>query len=177
MGSHLDPSAKSRDTVDRCSFENGQRLILFPPTVAREQDGTAVAACTQATSGNFGGQVARPNISVGADPFRRGGIYARDRARAKPAPAKVEVNLMRRSRLPVFLMSLMAVGVAAGGLYWLSSPSTQHAAVQQKKSSQSARRGGAVPVVTQLVTVEDFPIRRRTIGILESPATVIIRSR
>jgi membrane fusion protein, multidrug efflux system len=34
-----------------------------------------------------------------------------------------------------------------------------------------------VPVVTQLVTVEDFPIRRRTIGILESPVTVIIRSR
>jgi multidrug efflux system membrane fusion protein len=71
----------------------------------------------------------------------------------------------------------LAVGIAAGGLYWSSSPSTQQAAVQQRKSSQSAQRGAAVPVVTQLVTIEDFPIRRRTIGILESPATVIIRSR
>jgi membrane fusion protein, multidrug efflux system len=31
--------------------------------------------------------------------------------------------------------------------------------------------------MSQLVTVEDFPIRRRTIGILESRATIIIRSR
>jgi len=97
--------------------------------------------------------------------------------RAKPAAAKVGVNLMRRSRLPAILASLLAVGVVVGGVYWLSLPSTQPAAVQQKKSSQSAQRGGAVPVVSQLVTVEDFPIRRRTIGILESPATVIIRSR
>ena len=84
---------------------------------------------------------------------------------------------MRRSRLPAIFVGLLAVGVAVGGLYWFSSPSTQRAAVQQNKTSQSAKRGAAVPVVTQLVTVEDFPIRRRTIGILESPATVIIRSR
>lgn len=84
---------------------------------------------------------------------------------------------MRRSRLPAILASLLAVGVVAAGVYWLSLPSTPRAAPQPKKSSQSVQRGGAVPVVTQLVTVEDFPIRRRTIGILESPATVIIRSR
>ena len=84
---------------------------------------------------------------------------------------------MRQSRLPAILLSLLVVGIAAGGLYWFSSPSTQRAAVQQNKSSQSAQRGGAVPVITQLLTIEDFPIRRRTIGILESPATVIIRSR
>jgi membrane fusion protein, multidrug efflux system len=97
--------------------------------------------------------------------------------RANPAAAKVGVNLMRLSRLPAILASILAVGVVAAGAYWLSLPSTQRAAVQPKKSSQSMQRGGAVPVVTQLVTVEDFPIRRRTIGILESPATVIIRSR
>jgi multidrug efflux system membrane fusion protein len=84
---------------------------------------------------------------------------------------------MRQSRLPAILLSLFVVGIAAGGLYWSSSPSTQRAAVQKNKSSQSAQHGGAVPVITQLLTIEDFPIRRRTIGILESPATVIIRSR
>jgi multidrug efflux system membrane fusion protein len=83
---------------------------------------------------------------------------------------------MRRSRLPAILASLLAVGVVTATVYWLSLPSTQRDAVQPKKSSPSVQRG-AVPVVTQLVTVEDFPIRRRTIGILESPATVIIRSR
>jgi hypothetical protein len=72
MGSHRYSSAKSRGIVDRCSFENGQRLILFPPTPPREQDSTAVAACAQATTGNFGRQVARPNISVGAEPISAG---------------------------------------------------------------------------------------------------------
>jgi membrane fusion protein, multidrug efflux system len=95
---------------------------------------------------------------------------------AEPAAAKVEVNRMRRSRLPAILASLLAVGVVTAMVYWLSLPSTQRDAVQPKKSSPSVQRG-AVPVVSQLVTVEDFPIRRRTIGILESPATVIIRSR
>jgi membrane fusion protein, multidrug efflux system len=95
---------------------------------------------------------------------------------AEPAAAKVEVNRMRRSRLPAILASLLAVGVVTATVYWLSLPSTQPDAVQPKKSSPSVQRG-AVPVVSQLVTVEDFPIRRRTIGILESPATVIIRSR
>ncbi len=43
---------------------------------------------------------------------------------------------------------------------------------------QAAQRpAAAVPVTTALVQVEDFPIRRRTIGILESPATVVVRSR
>jgi len=45
------------------------------------------------------------------------------------------------------------------------------------KRRRALRHAVSVPVVTQLVTVEDFPVRRRTIGILESPATVIIRSR
>jgi Biotin-lipoyl like len=109
--------------------------------------------------------------------YRQGGLYACDRACGKPAAAEVGVKLMRRSRLPAILASLVAVAIAAGGAYWFSSSSTQRAAVQSKKSSQSGQRGGAVPVVTQLVTVAEFPIRRRTIGILESPATVIIRSR
>lgn len=35
----------------------------------------------------------------------------------------------------------------------------------------------ADPVVTEVIQLEDFPIRRRTIGLLESPAIVVIRSR
>ena len=38
-------------------------------------------------------------------------------------------------------------------------------------------RSGSVPVITQLAKIEDFPVRRTTIENLESPATVIIRSR
>jgi multidrug efflux system membrane fusion protein len=38
-------------------------------------------------------------------------------------------------------------------------------------------RGAPVPVVTATAVSEPFRIRRRTIGILESPATVVIRSR
>jgi len=49
----------------------------------------------------------------------------------------------------------------------------EHPAVHHKTARASA--SASVPVVTQRVTVEDFPERR--IGILESPATVTIRSR
>jgi multidrug efflux system membrane fusion protein len=83
---------------------------------------------------------------------------------------------MRRSRLLAIAFSLVALGIAAGVIHWLFA--TQ-APVGQKTAAGKARQSAAsgVPVITQVVGVEDFPIRRRTIGILESPATVIIRSR
>ena len=83
---------------------------------------------------------------------------------------------MRRSRLLAIAFSLVALGIAAGVIHWLFA--TQ-APVGQKTAAGKARQSAAsgVPVITQVVGVEDFPIRRRTIGILESPASVIIRSR
>src|SRR5689334_9535568 len=83
---------------------------------------------------------------------------------------------MSRPRLAAVLV---LIGISAAVLLYRSyAPPTQPARVGQKKGSDKpAERAGAVPVVTELVKVDDFPIRRRTIGILESPATVIIRSR
>jgi len=45
------------------------------------------------------------------------------------------------------------------------------------RTPAGTRTAAAVPVVTRLVEMADFPVRRRTIGTFESPATVIIRSR
>jgi multidrug efflux system membrane fusion protein len=87
------------------------------------------------------------------------------------------VHGMRQSRRSAFVVALLAVAIAAGAGYWYSWPFSQHAAVASRKGSRATTPVGSVPVVSQLVTVEDFPIRRRTIGILESPATIIIRSR
>jgi hypothetical protein len=72
MGSHGYPPAHWRDIVDRWSFENGEKTILFRPTAAREQGSAAIVVCAQATSGNFGRHGARPNISVGAEPISAG---------------------------------------------------------------------------------------------------------
>ena len=118
---------------------------------------------------------ARPNASFGVEPISSAGLYAGDLARAKPAAAKVRVHAMQPSRRSALVVGLLAVAIAVGAAYWFRWPSEQ-AGVGQKKT-RSAARSVSVPVVTQLVTVEDFPVRRRTIGILESPATVIIRSR
>src|SRR5262245_10939358 len=88
---------------------------------------------------------------------------------------------MSRSRRYVLVICLLVAGVTAGVAYRFLSPISERTQLGQKsaahKARQSAKGSTVVPVITQVVTVEDFPIRRRTIGILESPATVIIRSR
>jgi multidrug efflux system membrane fusion protein len=71
---------------------------------------------------------------------------------------------------------LTTVGVAAllaavTGWYGIHAADTPAA-----RTSQSTR-GAAVPVTTTPAQAEDFAIRRRTIGILESPATVVVKSR
>jgi membrane fusion protein, multidrug efflux system len=84
-----------------------------------------------------------------------------------------------RSRLVI--LGLAGVVLVAVALYWSLRPDGTAQTAPPSASGKTARKGaaigGAVPVVTQVVAVEDFPIRRRTIGILESPATIIIRSR
>jgi multidrug efflux system membrane fusion protein len=46
-----------------------------------------------------------------------------------------------------------------------------------KQSSKRAGSGGPTPVMTKAAKAEDFAIRRRTIGIIESPAVVVVKSR
>jgi multidrug efflux system membrane fusion protein len=48
---------------------------------------------------------------------------------------------------------------------------------QSLPSGKGTAGGGAAPVTTTSAQAEDFAIRRRTIGILESPATVVVKSR
>ena len=62
--------------------------------------------------------------------------------------------------------------VAAAAYAW-----THRGGSRASGPAASRAAGAAVPVVTVVVAASDFPIRRKTIGILESPATVIIRSR
>jgi multidrug efflux system membrane fusion protein len=93
---------------------------------------------------------------------------------------KLKANIVSRFR-SVFL-GLTSAAVIAGAVYWAYRPATdQHPSPQKSASGKAGRQaagtGAPVPVVTEEVAVEDFAIRRRTIGILESPATVIIRSR
>jgi membrane fusion protein, multidrug efflux system len=77
-----------------------------------------------------------------------------------------------------FLIGLIGVAVLAGLLYWILAVYGGPSRDSARKASGKQDRGAApVAVVTEVVTVEEFPIRRRTIGILESPAIIIVRSR
>jgi multidrug efflux system membrane fusion protein len=74
----------------------------------------------------------------------------------------------------ITVVGVAAVLVAAVGWY--------HFRGQPAEQSASGRRGAsaggaAAPVTTTTAQSEDFAIRRRTIGILESPATVVVKSR
>ena len=74
------------------------------------------------------------------------------------------------------LAGVLILGAVSYRAYGPSSPASE--VVSDRGTS---RRGGsigrAVPVIVVTAEARDFVIRRRTIGILESPAIVIIRSR
>ena len=74
-------------------------------------------------------------------------------------------------------VALLGVIVVAAVLYGLfggsSSPQTAPSNVAHKGVSSSR----VVPVITATAKLEDFVIRQRTIGILESPAIVVLKSR
>jgi multidrug efflux system membrane fusion protein len=74
------------------------------------------------------------------------------------------------------LIVLIVVGAVAFRSFGPSSPASSG-----KSSGQDGKRKGRatqpIPVITVAAQAEDFKIRRRTIGILESPAVVVIRSR
>jgi len=83
---------------------------------------------------------------------------------------------LSRRRL-VLLSGLTAVLVIAAVLYRFYSPAGPGTA--RTSQSGNAAKGGAVtaPVSTALAQIGDFAVRRRTIGIIESPATVVVKSR
>jgi multidrug efflux system membrane fusion protein len=77
---------------------------------------------------------------------------------------------------PRVLFSLIAVAVlAVGGAYLLSDD-----LIGPVRAANHRGHGGpdqVVAVSTAVATKKDFPIRRRSIGVMESPATVVVRSR
>lgn len=83
---------------------------------------------------------------------------------------------MSRRRV-VLLSGLTAVLVIAAVLYRFYGPTAPGTA--RTSQSGNASKGGAVtaPVSTAPAQIGDFAVRRRTIGIIESPATVVVKSR
>ena len=79
----------------------------------------------------------------------------------------------RRIVKPLALAAVLAAtGLAAYHFY-----GPNRAAVTGKQRGGAGTGVASVPITTALVRVEDFAIRRRTIGILETLATVIVKSR
>ena len=78
---------------------------------------------------------------------------------------------LQASKRKDIALGLAGAAILALFLYWTYGPT------KAPQTAQTARAATAVPVISETVTIGDFPIRRRTIGILESPATVVIRSR
>jgi multidrug efflux system membrane fusion protein len=74
---------------------------------------------------------------------------------------------------------VLALGVAA--LVYRTSENPYASATQTSGNAKGGGKGkaggAAAPVSTATAQVEDFAIRRRTIGIMESPATVLVKSR
>jgi multidrug efflux system membrane fusion protein len=91
------------------------------------------------------------------------------------------------TRTRIFLLIGLVVLVGGLAFSFRSAFLPQNKQATQERTSargeQSApRRGGAntarpSPVTTAPAVVKDFPIRRNTIGTLESPATVLVRAR
>ena len=85
---------------------------------------------------------------------------------------------MRKARFAgvATLIGLLIVGAVAYHRYGPSSLQSNEVASDRG----GKRKGGSglpVPVITAQAEAEDFKIRRRTIGIMESPAIVVVRAR
>lgn len=75
---------------------------------------------------------------------------------------------MKRSGL---LVGVVLVAAAAGLWYWRSHG---EGAAQ---GARAGRGGGAVSVVTAAAEQADFPVRKHAIGFVETPASVVVKSR
>jgi multidrug efflux system membrane fusion protein len=81
-------------------------------------------------------------------------------------------------RRAILLLALAAVVIAAVGFYrFYGGANSATPGTAQQKGAASRQAAAAAPVTTAPAQVEDFAIRRRTIGIIESPATVVVKSR
>jgi multidrug efflux system membrane fusion protein len=78
--------------------------------------------------------------------------------------------VVNRHRI-LIMIGVAAVLAVAIGWYRI------HAADPPAARTSQRTRAAAVPVTTTPAQAEDFAIRRRTIGIMESPATVVVKSR
>ena len=85
--------------------------------------------------------------------------------------------MRRQTVLFLALIAFIAAGYygyrAFGYRLGLSNPPAQSGS----GSAQGTRTAPAVPVVTVAAEQGSFPVRRRSIGLLESPAVVVVRSR
>ncbi|HWV41871.1 efflux RND transporter periplasmic adaptor subunit [Pseudorhodoplanes sp.] len=79
---------------------------------------------------------------------------------------------MRRTTGIVILIALMALGYVGYGNFG------DRLGLRAPQSQQAERRASpAIPVTTVAAEQGTFPVRRRSIGLLESPAVVVVRSR
>lgn len=75
--------------------------------------------------------------------------------------------------------TLVGVALVLAVVYRACSPSSAPHQADSSQGNPRAKAAGSrvVPVVSAKVAIEDFRIRRRTIGIMESPAIVVVKSR
>ena len=79
------------------------------------------------------------------------------------------------SRKPFVIAAVLLVAAAGAGL-WVS---TSRSNAQQATSARASRSGdgGPVSVVTAAAEQADMPVRKRAIGFVETPASVVVKSR
>ena len=78
-------------------------------------------------------------------------------------------------KTPTFVLIALVATVAAGGIWYVRS----HGAVEPAQSQRQSRGGDGAPisVVSAAAEASDMPVVKRAIGFVETPASVVIRSR
>ncbi len=70
-----------------------------------------------------------------------------------------------------FLVGVVLVAAAAGVWYWRSHGEGA------SQGARAGRGGGAISVTTATAEQADFPVRKHAIGFVETPASVVVKSR
>ena len=71
-----------------------------------------------------------------------------------------------------FVISLLVVAVAAAGIWYWRSHGSERAQMARGRGD-----GAPVAIVSATAVQADFPVRKRAIGFVETPASVVVRSR